>query len=65
MSANSSGKDPSATPETFQPTRLQLAKWHTKNYLKAAAFLGVVALAIILYLAFAILVTHHLPRWMP
>jgi len=65
MSGHSGSDEPNATPVIFRPTRMELAKWHTKNYLKAAAFLGVVALAIILYLAFAILVTHHLPRWMP
>lgn len=65
MSGNSSGEEPNAASQIFQPTRVQLAKWHTKSYLKAAAFVGVAALAVILYFAFAVLVFHHLPKWLP
>jgi hypothetical protein len=50
---------------SWQPTRLQMAKWHIKNYLGAAALLGVMALAVLLYLAVMAVVSHHLPRWLP
>lgn len=49
----------------WQLTRLELAKWHIKNYLGAAALFGVAALAVILYLAAMTLLSRHLPRWMP
>jgi hypothetical protein len=65
MSGHSSGEEPSATSDIFQPTPMQLAKWHFKNYFGAAALLGIAVLAAILYLAFMVIISHHLPRWMP
>ena len=51
-------------PETkfpwWQPTRLQLAKWHMKNTLGTAVLLGVMTLGALLYLAFTTLQSHHL-----
>jgi hypothetical protein len=54
-----------AKPEFWQPTRPQLAKWHLKNHLGAAALFGIMALAVILYLAAMTILSRHLPRWMP
>jgi hypothetical protein len=35
----------------WQPTRMQLAKWHMKNTLGTAVFLGIMALGALLYCA--------------
>jgi hypothetical protein len=47
------------------PSRLALAKWHVKNCLKVAVFLGVVAFGFLLYLAIVVVISHHLPKWLP
>jgi hypothetical protein len=44
----------------WQPSRSQLAKWHMKNTLGTAVFLGIMALGALLYLAFTTLLSHHL-----
>ena len=49
----------------WEPTRLQLAKSHLKDYLGAAILLGVMALGALLYFALMAFTFHHLPRWLP
>jgi hypothetical protein len=54
---------------SWEPTRIELLKWKTKNALGAALFLGVAGLGAILYLAaitalfhFCGLDSHHYRR---
>lgn len=44
----------------WEPTRLQLAKSHVKDYFGAAVLLGIIAVCVLLYLAAMTFVFH---RW--